>query len=66
VDLFSELDIISNIVLCFFTGDTGYSFSALCKLLGFLLKHKNTWQGYSIPLSFNQVGNNSLNKHKTL
>lgn len=66
MDLVSELGIISNIALCFFIGDAGYGFIALCKLLVALLKHKNTWQGYSVPLSFNWVGNNSLNKHKTL
>lgn len=65
MDLFSELD-ISNIALCFFTGDTGYCFIALCKLRVVLLKHKNTWHGYSVPLSFDLVGNNCLNKHKTL
>lgn len=66
MDLFSELDIISNIGLCLSIWDAGYCFIALYKLLVVLLKHKNTWQGYSAPLSFNWVGNNSLNKHKTL
>lgn len=66
MDLFSELDMVSNMALCFFIEEAGYRFIALCKLLVVLLKHKNTWQGYSVPLSFNWVGNNSLNKHKTL
>lgn len=66
MDLFSELDVVSNMPLCFFIEEAGYCFIALCKLLVVLLKHKNTWQGCSIPLAFNWVGNNSLSKHKTL
>lgn len=66
MDLFSELDMVSSMALCFFIEEAGYRFIALRKLLVVLLKHKNTWQGYSVPLSFNWVGNNSLNKHKTL
>lgn len=66
MDLFSELDLVSNLALCFFIEEAGYCFTALCKLLVVLLKHKNTWQGHSVALSFNWVGNNSLNKHKTL
>lgn len=63
--LFSKLD-VSNTALFSFTGDAGYCFTALCKLLVVLSKYKNSWQGYSVPLSFNWVGNNCLSKHKIL
>lgn len=41
MDLFSELDMVSNIAWCLLVGDAGYHFIALCKLPVVLLKQKH-------------------------
>lgn len=54
MDLFSKLD-VSNTALCSFTGDAGYCFIALCKLLVALLKYKNLLARLQRPIIF-QLG----------
>lgn len=52
MDLFSELDMVSNMALCFFIEEAGYCFIALRKLLVVLLKHKKNLARLQCPIIF--------------